>query len=229
MSPLIGKSRLWPVLIVTTLVIFVTFTLLAARVASHDPHFAIEPDYYGKAIAWDSTLAEQRRAAALGWRLTPALGPVSAGRGAPLVLTLSDSLGAPITGASIAVEARQVAHADDVVRLTLTQGADARYTAALPLARSGLVELRIVATRASDRFSTSIRLDASATSMARVVDARPGDASPARLRAGARREHGVAPVTPVTPGAPVTPVAPVAPVTPVAPVAPVAPVTPRAE
>ena len=168
---------------------YVVFGLFAARVASHDPNFAIEPDYYRKAVGWDSTLAESRRSALLGWRLRPALGAIDAGTGALLTFELRDSAGAPVGGATIAVEARQVAHADDVLRATLTGRADGAYSAQLPLTRPGLWELRVVATRGTDRFAANVRLDASATAPATVIDERPGDPLAARLKAGTRREE----------------------------------------
>lgn len=188
MSPIMRKERIWPTIVVVVLGGYVVFGLAAARLASHDPHYAIESDYYGKAVAWDSTLAQARRSAALGWRLTPTLGPIGDGTAAVLVIELRDSSGAPVADAAVTVEARQVAHADDVVRATLARGNDGAYAARLPLRRAGLWECRVVATRAADRFAASVRLDASATGTATVVTDRPGDPAAARLKAGTRRE-----------------------------------------
>jgi nitrogen fixation protein FixH len=187
-SPFIRKDRVWPTIVLTVLGGYVAFGLIAARVASHDPNFAIEPDYYRKAVAWDSTLAQARRSAALGWRLTPTLGPIGDGTAAPLAVDLRDSTGAVVAGARVSVEARPIAHADDVVRATLTARDDGAYATRLPLERAGLWELHVDATRGADRYETTVRMDASATTMAKVVTERPGDPLAARLKAGARRE-----------------------------------------
>ena len=189
MSPIIRKDRIWPTIIVGMLSVYVAFGLIAARIASHDPNFAIEPDYYHKAVMWDSTLALSRRSAALGWRLIPTLGPIGEGSKAPLAFEVLDSLNGFVTNAHVSVEARQVAHAEDVTSAILSEHGDGEYVAQLPLARPGLWEFRVVATRGPDRFATTLRMDASTTGDAQVVAERPGDPSPSRAQAGTRREN----------------------------------------
>ena len=97
---------------------------------------------------------------------------------------LCDSTGAPVRDARMRVEARQVAHASDVLRATLEPHEAGVYAARLPMARTGLWELRVVATRGTDLFTADVRMDASATSVGRVITERPGDAPPARVDAG---------------------------------------------
>ena len=176
MSPLIPKRRIWPTIVIAVLVIDVVVGLVLIRVATSDPHAAIEADYYQKAVTWDSTLAQASRNSALGWTLDPTLGAISASHEAPFTLLLHDGTGAVVTGASILIEAMQVAHADDIVRAALLATPNGGYGAALPIGRPGLWEVRIVATRGSDRFTADIRLDASTTGAARLVSIRPGDA-----------------------------------------------------
>ena len=67
------RGAWWPIGITTVLATTVAANLWVMRIANDDPSFAIEPDYYQKAIMWDSTLAQARRDAILGWRLTPQL------------------------------------------------------------------------------------------------------------------------------------------------------------
>lgn len=172
---LIRKDRIWPVIVVLVLGAYVTFGIVAARLASNDPNHAIEPDYYRKAVTWDSAMAQERENVALGWQVTPTLGPV----GGPLTtfaLALRDSARGPVAGAQVSVEARQVAHAEDVVRATLLADSAGVYVARMPFVRAGLWEIRVLATRGSERFATSVRMDASRAAAATVVDARPGDA-----------------------------------------------------
>lgn len=183
---LIRKDRIWPVIVVCVLGAYVAFGIVAARIASHDPSYAIEPDYYRKAVTWDSTLAQGRENVALGWHVTPSLGPVRGAR-TMFALALRDSVGDAVSGASLSVEARQVAHADDVVHATLHADSAGVYVAQMPMARAGLWEIRVVATRGAERYATSVRLDASSFAAATVVDARPGDALASRVNAGTRR------------------------------------------
>lgn len=180
------KERIWPTIVVVVLVAYVTFGIVAARVASHDPSYAVEPDYYQKAVTWDSTLARERESAALGWRITPTLGAVG-GPNAELAFVLRDSTGGPVSGAHLSVEARQVAHADDVVSASLRAGDAGVYAASVPLVRAGLWEIRVVATRGTEHFTTSVRMDASTAAPATVVDERPGDAPAERVNAGTAR------------------------------------------
>ena len=42
----------------------------SAYVAIDDPHFALEPNYYDKAVHWDRTQSEARDSATLGLELT---------------------------------------------------------------------------------------------------------------------------------------------------------------
>lgn len=189
MSPIIRKDRIWPTAIVTVLGLYVTFGIIAARIATHDPNFAVEPDYYRKAVMWDSSLAQSRRSDALHWRLVPTLGPVGKAAPATLALDVRDSNGAIVTGAHVSVEARQVAYAENVTTATLDERGDGDYSARMSLDRPGLWEFRVVATRGVDRFATTLRMDASTTADARVIDDRPGEASATSLKAGSRREH----------------------------------------
>jgi nitrogen fixation protein FixH len=194
--PIIPKDRIWPTIIVTVLCGFVVFTLIASRIASHDPNYAIESDYYNKAVQFDSTLAQDRRSVALGWRLTPTLGPIGTGRAAVLAFDVRDSTGATVSNATVSVEARQVAHADNVLHATLAERTDGAYAVQLPMTHSGLWEFRVVATRGVDQFETDVRMNASVTATAQVVNERPGDPMPARLKAGGRREARLPEVTP---------------------------------
>jgi nitrogen fixation protein FixH len=186
MSPIIRKDRIWPAIIIGALVLDVGVGFAMMRLASDDPHAAIESNYYQKAITWDSTMAQAGRNSTLGWTLVPTLGAITAQREAPLTFRLRDRAGDAIAGATILVEAVQVAHAEEIVHVTLTSGADSSYSTSLPMSRAGLWELRVIATRGADRFTSDVRLDASTTGMAAVITARPGDAIESKLKAGLR-------------------------------------------
>jgi nitrogen fixation protein FixH len=196
MSWRMPKDRIWPTIIIVALVVDVGVGVVMMRVATHDPNYGIEPDYYAKAVAWDSTTAQSHRNDVLGWQLTPELGPVAAGRAATLTMLLRDRTGVPVTGAHLSIEAIPVAHADEVIRSDLPAAPGGDYAAALPMERSGLWELRVVATRGEDHFTADIRLDVSESVAATMVSGRPWDPDPKRVRAGMRAEPARPPTTP---------------------------------
>ena len=183
------KDRIWPTIVVVVLSGYVVFGISAARVATHDPNFSVEPDYYKKAVAWDSTLAQDRRNVALGWKLSPTLGPVGRGHAARLAFDVRDAAGTRVPDVKVSIEARQVAHAEELIRATLSADSTGDYSGELPMGRAGLWEVRVVATRGADRFATSVRMDASSSADGTVVTERPGDANRDRAKAGSRRER----------------------------------------
>lgn len=186
MSPLLRRDRIWPAIIITVLLGNVTLGIVLMRVANSDPHFAIEPDYYRRAVGWDTTQAQARQNLALGWQLQPTLGAVG-GREVPLTLALTDAEGVPLDGASVSVEARAVAHANELlVANLLPTGAAGTYTADLAVAREGLWEFRVVAIRGDARLTAQLRLDARRDGPAVIVTDRPGVADPDRVAAGLR-------------------------------------------
>lgn len=151
-------GRLWIAGVVAILGATVGVNLYVLRIASADPSFAVEPDYYGKALRWDDELAQRDHNAALGWRVEPALATTPPA-GATLNLRLADAGGRPVRDASVRVRAFAVARAAHVVEATLAAASDGGYSAALPVNRAGLWELRVEAVRGRDRFTSVHRLD----------------------------------------------------------------------
>ncbi len=172
-----SRERIWPTMIITALLGNVVLGVVLVRVAGGDRHFAVESNYYQKAVNWDSTMAQEGRNAALGWVMVPSLGAVGTAAGDSLVVTLHQAGGEPVTNATVTLEAIPVAYAADVRRATLAATGDpGRYAAPGVIGRAGLWELRLTAVRGGDRFTDNLRLDASTTAVAEVVTARPGDA-----------------------------------------------------
>jgi nitrogen fixation protein FixH len=127
--------------------------------ATHDPSFAIEPDYYRKAVAWDARLAQERANAALGWTATATLARASARARAAIVLSLRDAGGQAVRGARVRVTAIHNRDGAHPVVASLAERADGAYDAQLPLAHVGLWEVRVDAMRGAQRFSASLRAD----------------------------------------------------------------------
>ena len=153
------RGSWWPIGITAVLATTVAANIWVAVIASDDPSFAIERDYYKKAITWDSTLAQTRENERLGWRLTPAFGPIEPKGGARLRATLTDSTGAPISGAVVKVSALPVARANQVHELTLAAAEAGAYGAELDARRPGQWELRFDVKVGSAHFTEVARVE----------------------------------------------------------------------
>jgi nitrogen fixation protein FixH len=154
------RGSWWPIAVTAVLATTVAANVWVATIANDDPSFAIEQDYYKKAITWDSTLAQSRTNATLGWHLTPTLGPIGAEGRARLRATLTDSAGAPISDATVRVSALQVSRANDIQQVTLAAAAGGVYEAQLDARLRGQWELRFDVTAGSIHFTDVARLEA---------------------------------------------------------------------
>src|SRR4051812_3654125 len=94
----------WPIGITVILLGFAAANLAMMRVARNDPAFAVEPDYYRKAVGFDSTMAQERQTLALGWVASSRIERVD--RISTVAVILRDSLGEPVRGAAVSVRAR---------------------------------------------------------------------------------------------------------------------------
>jgi nitrogen fixation protein FixH len=151
-------GALWPVAVVAVLAITVganVWLLWEAR----DPNGAvIEPDYYRKAVAWDSLAARQARSDDLRWTVDAALG-ASDGTRAHVRATLADSLGAPLSGAKVGLEAVHNLDGARHVMAALPETAPGVYETDAALDRAGMWELRLTARRGAGVFLASLRRD----------------------------------------------------------------------
>lgn len=154
------RGAWWPIGITTVLATTVAANLWVMRIANDDPSFAIEPDYYQKAIAWDSTLAQERQDSILGWRIKPTLGILAATGKTRINAILTDSLGAPISGAVVKVSALPVARASEVYETTLAAAGAGEYAGQLDAQRQGQWELRFEVRTGGTRFTEVARVEA---------------------------------------------------------------------
>lgn len=127
-------------------------------IAVDDPHFALEPNYYDKAVRWDEARAAARRSSETG--LTIELAPLLESSGvAEIQLELRDRDDQLVPGALVEVEAFPNAYASRIERVTLREVAPGRYTGELRRAVHGLWELRVRATSGDARFQQVLRRD----------------------------------------------------------------------
>ncbi|MFI5246075.1 MAG: FixH family protein [Gemmatimonadales bacterium] len=153
------RGSWWPIAIVLILVLTVGANAWIFVVSNADSGIAIEPDYYQKAVAWDSSMAQARENLVLGWRVTPSLAAFTARNGADLRVTLSDSTGAAIAGATVKVVAFYNARAGEISNATLVPGPGG-YETRLPVHHGGLWELRFDVRRGSLHFTATSRVEA---------------------------------------------------------------------
>lgn len=153
------RGAWWPIGMATILALTVGANFWVLAVANDDPSFAVEPDYYHKALHWDDEMAQQERNIVLGWRLTPTLAPFGA-HGALLTVQLTDSTGAALAGATVRVSALSIARAGRVLDATLAATPGSEYAATIPVDRAGEWELRFEAVRDGQRFTAVRRLEA---------------------------------------------------------------------
>jgi nitrogen fixation protein FixH len=154
-----SKGWYWPLVVVGLLAGGVGANVGLMLVAMGDASFAVEPDYYRKALDWDRTMAQEARNAELGWSVSTRLERGARPAEARLVARLTDRAGAPLGGARVAVEAFPSARASQVVSATLDPQGNGVYAAGLPAGRPGLWELRIRVTRGADVFTRTVSQD----------------------------------------------------------------------
>lgn len=153
---LLESGRLWPWFIAALLVATAGGQFVMAYAATHDPTFAVEPDYYRKAVAWDTTMLRERENLRLGWQATGSM--ARSGAGATVRVALNDSNGSPVSGAVVRVLAIHNLDGSHPVAIVLRESGPA-YTGDLPGAHRGLWELRVDVVRGTSHFTPSLRVD----------------------------------------------------------------------
>jgi hypothetical protein len=131
-----------------------------AAIAIRDPGFALEQNYYEKAVNYDAEIAQRAVNARLDWTLEPSLGAARAGRGTALALVVHEGSGV-VRGAEVRVTAIRNASASRVLEAPLNETAPGEYRAELPLGNGGVWELRFSIQRGTDRFTQVVRRDVS--------------------------------------------------------------------
>ena len=153
-----SRGWYWPVGLAALLVVSAGANIALLVITSRDASFAVEPDYYAKALAWDETMAQQTRNEALGWSLGLGVEPTGERGRVTVAARLTDRAGVPLSGARVAIEGLHNARANRVLTAVLEQRG-LEYAAAMPLARPGLWEFRVRVTRGPDVFTATLMRD----------------------------------------------------------------------
>jgi nitrogen fixation protein FixH len=151
------RVRIWPLIVVVILALTVGANIWVAVIASADPSFAIEENYYARAVQFDLQRAQEARSDRLRWGVELIAGPASA-EGTMLTATLRDSTGVPVRDATVRVRVRRVARSQQAAPADLAPAGDA-YSAVVPMDAAGLWDVEVEARRGPARFVTQQRLD----------------------------------------------------------------------
>lgn len=131
-----------------------------AYVAIDDPHFALEPDYYDKAVHWDRSRAAARASESSGLRLRLTRPLATSADGSVAVeVRVTDREQQPVVGARVELYAFPNAYAERVETSTLRESAPGVYVGRLERGVLGLWELRFGLTRDALRFEEAVRQD----------------------------------------------------------------------
>ena len=154
------RGMQWPIGIAIILLVSAGSNIWVALIASKDEAFAVEPDYYQKAVHFDDEMALRAESQRLGWHVTPTLDLGTPGKAGAVAATLTDSAGTPIRGATVQLLAMHNARASHQLTATLAESGDGVYRAPLDAERPGEWELRFTVSKGKDRFAVKERVDA---------------------------------------------------------------------
>jgi nitrogen fixation protein FixH len=155
--PPASSGRIWAWVPAMILVGLLGTQLTVLHFVLDDPSFALEPDYYQKAMAWDARRDAERESLALGWHSEFSATPARGASGMLLRAQLRGPDGSPISGATLRIVAFANARASHVQQSELRESSPGLYEAELQSARPGLWEFRLEARRGKDTFQQVLR------------------------------------------------------------------------
>jgi len=152
-----SSGRLWAWVPAGILVSLLGAQLTVLHFVLDDPSFALEPDYYKKAMAWDARREAERQSLALGWQSELSVSPTGEASRMMLRVRLRDLDGSAMSGATLQVTAFANARASGVHESELREISPGVYEGELPSGRPGLWEFRLQAQRGKDTFQQVLR------------------------------------------------------------------------
>ncbi len=155
------KGWLWPVGITLVLMIHVGFGLTVAFIAASDPSFAVEPDYYEKAVHWDDRSRQQNTNRKLGWSCEAKIRMTSGlDNSGELRVKLLDAQGTPLSDASLSAEVFFNGRAKHRTSLKLmpVNKEPGVYISALAVGFDGAWTVRVSASKDSNVFTNEQRV-----------------------------------------------------------------------
>ena len=153
-----AKRFTMPAVVLGLLGSHVLFIIIAITLATGDRSFAVVPDYYQKAVAFDDRKAQLAQSAALGWQveLEPAETIDSHGRRG-VVVRLRDRDGTQISGAELRVSCYHLSRAGEPVNMELVEALPGQYVGKGRLGREGFWSFDLVAKVQKTRFVSAFK------------------------------------------------------------------------
>jgi nitrogen fixation protein FixH len=145
-------STFWPAIIAGALGLHVLAMMVMVSFATSNDSYAVEPDYYQKALNWNQKQAQDRSNSELGWSLDFVVESAAPGNDPMLRVSLTDADGSPLDGAEIAVEAFSNVRRDDILAATVMPSGGG-YQTTMPMRGNGRWEFRFIVTRGDDVFT----------------------------------------------------------------------------
>ncbi|MFI4893067.1 MAG: FixH family protein [Phycisphaerales bacterium JB058] len=146
----------FPGLVFVLIGMSMTLAVMTVTLATNDPSFGLEEDYFAKAIAWDETAAQLEKNRELGWEARVELSDELDGRGERSVtVLLTDGEGEALGGADVEVFGFHNARRRHTISFALVEIAPGRYTAGAPMTREGQWTLRLRVTRGEDVYTST--------------------------------------------------------------------------
>lgn len=152
-------GRRWIAFVAALFLLQVGAVVVMISIATRDRSFALEPDYYQKAMHWDESAQLQRASARLGWSLALEVEPQNANGTQVVSAIIRDREGNPVQGATVTAEWFHHARARERHLAEFVAGPDGSYAAPLVFSRSGLYEFRLTAKRGDETYVTKIQRD----------------------------------------------------------------------
>lgn len=152
-----SSARLWALFPVALLGSSLIGLGTLASIATRDPSFALERDYYQRAVRFEEEQAQRAENLRLGYEL--ALDVRGSSDKATIVLTLASKQGTALPNARVRAEAFANARAGDIRELEFRRDDDGSYRAELTRVTPGLWEFRCVVTSGAERFTAVVRRD----------------------------------------------------------------------
>ncbi|HWP03761.1 MAG TPA: FixH family protein [Gemmatimonadaceae bacterium] len=152
------KGTIWPIAVVAVLGTCVGANLWLLRLSASDPAFAVEENYYERAVNFDRDLARRRHLEESGWHAVPSIDSVRSDSAILVSLTLRRHQYA-VDGAEVRVHAAHVARPRTPIVASLQPAGRGRYETWLRGTGRGLWDLRFDISVDTLRFSTSERFE----------------------------------------------------------------------
>jgi FixH len=131
-----------------------------AVVAIRDPNFALEPDYYQKALHWDQVQAQAANNQRFGYTFSAPPSIALDGHGhASFEVKIKARNGREVTGARVIAIAFPNAYSEEVSPLQFSERVPGVYTAPVSARHAGLWEFRLSMDSAADHATVILRSD----------------------------------------------------------------------